>query len=128
MKKLIVFVAAVMIVSFAAVAFAGPACCPVTAAAAKKAEGSTANVEKADACMDVLAELDLTKEQQEKLAALKTDCSEQKCSVSAATKLMAGVKQLLTPEQLEQCKTKCTAAGKKDCPMLESKVKADKKI
>ena len=53
-----------------------------------------------------------------KLASLKSECEGIGCSVTSEKKYTAGLKKILTEEQLSKCKTECE---KKDaeCPIAK---------
>jgi uncharacterized protein HemX len=94
--------------------YAGSACC-----AAGKAK-TTAKAEAKAGCGDIFAKLNLTDEQKAKLAALKAECDKQACSVTGRQKYWKGVKEILTPAQLEACRAECEKAGIKDCPIART--------
>jgi Spy/CpxP family protein refolding chaperone len=113
MKKMLSSIITAVVVLGGASVYAGPACCAATAKAKAEAEA------KADkfGCGDILAKLNLTDEQKTKLAALQTECDKASCTVSSRDKYISGLRQILTAEQLEQCKTECEKAGAKNCPL-----------
>lgn len=106
--------------------WAGGACC-----ASKKTQGDSAKVEtltvaEADAkgCgSGVFEQLNLTEDQQARLAELKSTCSKDKCSDAEHEKFMSGLKEILTTEQMAKCKTICEENGWK-CP-VDPATKAD---
>jgi len=106
MYKVLVAVCAVAAVSLSA--YAGEGCCASKAKAAAKASGG---------CGDMLSKLNLTADQQAKIASLKADCDKEKCSDSARAKYMKGLEGILTAEQVAQCKELCAKEGKNACPM-----------
>ena len=117
MKQLLSFVVAALIGLGAASVYAGEGC---SAAGKAKAEGK-------GGCSDVFSKLNLTDEQKTKLAALKKECDGSKCTESARTKFTAGLKEILTPEQLAQCEAECKKAGVKSCPAMSAQAKAEPK-
>ena len=121
MKQLLSFAVAAVIGLGAASVYAGPGCC-----AAGKAKDQ-AKAEGKSGCSDVFSKLNLTDEQKTKLAALKKECDETKCTESARTKFTAGLKEILTPEQLAQCEAECKKAGVKSCPAMSAQAKAEPK-
>lgn len=94
-------------------AFAGDGCC--AAGSATKAT-------------DCFAKLNLTAQQKAKVEALQAECKTNGCTATAYSKLAAGLKAILTPDQYTQWTAACeqakgaTAGGK--CP-FSSKPKAE---
>jgi hypothetical protein len=102
MKKVLLFAAALLITGSMSQVLAGSACCP-----ASKAK-TVAKAECGTECMDGL---NLTAEQQEKMAALKADCAGTECDVTSAKKMKSGVMEILTADQLATLKAKCDEKG-----------------
>jgi Spy/CpxP family protein refolding chaperone len=117
MKKVLGFAVAAMMLAGGSSVFAGAACC-----AAGKAK-SEAKVSKAG-CGDIFAKLDLTEEQRAELEALKAECDEAGCTIESREKFMSGLKEILTPEQLEQCKALCEKAKGSACPFMKGESKS----
>jgi Spy/CpxP family protein refolding chaperone len=117
MKRVLAFVVAAVVGFGVTSAFAGEGCC---AAAKAKAEAKAG-------CGDMFAKLNLTDEQKAKVAALKKDCDETKCTEAARAKFMAGLKEILTPEQLAQCEAQCKKAGASGCPMKAAEASTETK-
>ncbi len=117
MKRVLAFAVAVAVLTGAASLYAGEGCC-----AAGKAK-----TEAKAGCSDIFSKLNLTDEQKAKVAALKKECDESKCTEAARAKFMAGLKEILTPEQLAQCEAQCKKAGVSACPMKAAEAKADTK-
>ncbi len=117
MKKVFAFTVAVAVLAGAASVYAGEGCC---AAGKAKAEAKAG-------CGDMFSKLNLTDEQKAKVAALKKECDESKCTEAARAKFMAGLKEILTPEQLAQCEAQCKKAGVSACPMKAAEAKPDTK-
>ena len=122
MKRLMVLTAAAAFVIGALTVQAGEGCCAAGKAKLQaKAEGKAG-------CGDILSKLNLTEEQKTKVAALKKECDASKCSEAGKAKFMAGLKEILTPEQLAQCEAECKKAGaEKSCPMKKAEAKAENK-
>lgn len=115
MKKVIGLVLAGIIAVNVSASYAGDACC----------KGGAAKPEaKAEACMDSFAKLNLTDEQKTKLAALKVECVQGKCTAEAHEKFMKGAKEILTADQLKQWEADSQKVGK--CPAMQG-AKADPK-
>ncbi|MCX7827317.1 MAG: hypothetical protein N2689_17440, partial [Verrucomicrobiae bacterium] len=74
-------------------------------------------------CGAALDKMQLTDEQKEKLAILTADCSKVECPKAMRGKFCAGLKEILTPQQLNQVKAACKKAGV-DCPMFSGGCKA----
>ena len=111
MKKLIAGATLAALVTLSAWSVhAGGACC------AFGAKACDASVKKADACSATLAKLNLTEEQKTKVAALQAECKKAGCTAESSAAMMKGLEQVLTAEQLAQCKTEC-AKGGGSCPM-----------
>jgi len=119
MKKLLAFAVAAVIGIGMTSAFAGDGCCM-----SGKAKGDA----KAG-CGDMFSKLSLTEAQKTKLAELKKECDATKCTEASKAKFMAGLKEILTPEQLAQCEAECKKAGvSSGCPMMKkAEVTAEKK-
>lgn len=113
MKRLIALTV-VAVLAMGAAAFAGEGCC-----AAGKAK-TQAKADGKSGCSDVFSKLNLTDEQKTKVAALKKECDATKCSEASRAKFMAGLKEILTPEQLAQCEAECKKAGISSCPGKKS--------
>jgi Spy/CpxP family protein refolding chaperone len=118
MKRLLALLVAGVVGFGVASAFAGEGCC-----AAGKA--------KADAkagCGDMFSKLNLTDAQKSKVAELKKECDATKCTEASRAKFMAGLKGILTPEQMAQCEAECKKAGaSSSCPMKKAEGTAEKK-
>lgn len=110
MKRLIGWVAVAMMLAGSGAVFAGGACCPARAVKQQAQNG----------CGDTLAGLDLSAEQQAKLAALAAECQQGKCSKRANQKFVRGVKEILTPQQYAQWQAQCEKARKSGdgCPHM----------
>ena len=109
MKKLLACLVAAVVGIGAVSAFAGEGC-------------GMAGKTKADAkagCGEMWSKLNLTDDQRAKIAELKKECDATKCSETSKAKYMAGMKQILTPEQLTQCEAECKKAGVSTCPMMQ---------
>ena len=78
---------------------AGAVCCP--ASRAKAAECGEACLEKS------FKSIEMTKQQQQKVAALMDDCKGKKCSISSAKAMKKGLKEILTAEQIKTLKASC---------------------
>ncbi len=110
MKKLAVLIVAAVVLASLTTSYAqcgGGAC----------AAGATAKACPSGACDAALSKLKLTDEQQNKLAALKEECSKVGCSEESKAKFCAGLKEILTPKQLDQFKAAAKKAGV-DCPLV----------
>lgn len=102
MKKLLIALVAVIALGTVNHVTAGGACCP-------KKTGGEMSVET------LKTELGLTDDQAAKVAALKAECDKTGCKKTSKEKYCAGMEEILTPEQLEKCKTLCVEKGWK-CP------------
>ena len=87
---------------------AGSSCCP---GAAAKAEAKVAKAKAASCADDCLAELTLTDEQKQKVTALMQECNVSGCSEESAEKLTAGLKSILSEDQLTRMKDNCAKKG-----------------
>jgi Spy/CpxP family protein refolding chaperone len=122
MKKLMGMLIAAAVLTGGVSVYAGSACC-----AAGKAKGQ-AKAGSASQCGDIFAKLNLTDAQKEKLAALQADCERAVSTSESREKFAKGIREILTPEQLAQCKAECEKAGVKNCPAGQSvKAKDDSK-
>ena len=117
MKKVLAFAVAVVVGFVATSTFAGEGCGGADKA---KAEGKAG-------CGDVLSKLNLTEAQKAQVAELKKECDATKCSETSKAKFTAGLKQILTPEQLALCEAECKKNGVSICPMKKAEAKAETK-
>lgn len=102
--KLFVAIAAVAIAA-ATASFAGGACCPA---------GGKAKAEKS-ACTQALSGIELSAEQQAKIAEIEAACKAEGMTADACSKSMKEIRAVLTDDQRAQFDAKCEAKGKKSC-------------
>jgi hypothetical protein len=107
MTKFVTLICAAVVVAVGT-AYAGDGCCP-----SKKAKAAA----KADGCAAGFSKLNLTADQQAKVAALKADCDKEGCSETSKAEFIKGLEGILTAEQLAQCKELCAKDGKAGCAM-----------
>lgn len=119
MKHIVALTIAATILLGGSLSYAGSACC---SGGSHGRTGAKAN--KDFYCSDVLSKLNLSDDQKKKIADLKAECDKQGCSESTQTKYWNGIKEILTPEQLSQCKSECEKAHKTACPLLKSDPKS----
>jgi hypothetical protein len=81
-------------------------CCPVAKAAAAAKAGS-----EAECTAKCLAAADLSDEQAAEVKTLTADCKATGCSVTGAKKMKAGLKEILSEDQLAAMKTSCQKKG-----------------
>lgn len=116
MKKVLLIAASLMIAGSMSQVLAGSACCP---AAKAKAAAKMAKAQCGEACFDGL---DLTAEQKDKMAALMSECEGTSCDVTSAKKMKAGMKEILTADQMATLKANCDEKG---CGLSAKADKAD---
>lgn len=97
MKQILMLITAAVL-AVGTTAFAGEECCP-----SKKGKD----------CVVVLDKLNLSEKQKKQVAALKAECDKTGCEVAAKAKFVAGLKKILTPQQIELCKKE----GSGSCPL-----------
>jgi Spy/CpxP family protein refolding chaperone len=114
MKKVLGLVLMGALLFGASMSYAGGACC------AAKGDKTQAKASKDAYCSDVLSKLNLTDDQKKKIADLKAECDKGGCSADGQAKYMKGLKEILTAEQIEQCKAECEKAHKTACPFTKS--------
>jgi hypothetical protein len=117
MKKLLGCLVVVSLLVGVRSVLAGGACCAsksktTSADAGKKVKSASS----ADECMGIISKLDLTEDQKTRLAALKDECDQSKCSESGQKKLFTGIAEILTADQLARCKSLCDDNGWQ-CPL-----------
>lgn len=115
MKRILSLMVAAVVLMGGSMAFAGGACC------ASKGDAKDAKAEKSAGCSsDTLSKLNLTDEQKKKVDALKAECvKDGECSEANHAKFMKGLKEILTADQIAQCKAACEKDDKSGCPMLK---------
>lgn len=117
MKRILSWMLVSAVLASGPALYAGGACCP-----SKKSDKTAAKADQADkagGCGDVLSKLNLTDEQKKKVEALKADCDKDGCTEATQAKFMKGLKEILTAEQIAQCKAECEKANKTACPMMK---------
>lgn len=104
MKTLTTLTLITLVTIGAASARAGGACCPASAAKGKDGAKATVTATATATCevADPFAKLNLSEDQKQKLAALRTECKAGKCTESASKKYNAGLKEILSADQLKQ--------------------------
>lgn len=115
MKRILSLLVAGVVLMGGSMAFAGGACC------ASKDGAKDAKTDKSVGCSgETLSKLNLTDEQKKKVEALKAECTKDGgCSEGNHAKFMKGLKEILTADQLAQCKAACEKDGKSGCPMMK---------
>jgi hypothetical protein len=116
MKKLIALTLAGTMLLGGSMVYAGSACCPAKSKEAKAGKDAY--------CSDVLSKLNLTDDQKKKVAALREECDKGGCTEAGKGKYYQGLKEILTPEQLTQCKSECEKVNKSACPFMKSDPKS----
>jgi Spy/CpxP family protein refolding chaperone len=112
MKRLFAFAVAVTVIVGAMSAYAGDGCC---------AAGKAKSEAKSAACGDKFSKLNLTDEQKAKIATLKEQTARATSTSEARAMMSKGLEQILTSEQLAQCKSECDKDAKKgECPFTKS--------
>jgi len=86
---------------------AGPACCPASKAkAAEEAKAALGSCD--DKCLEVSFKgIEMTEDQETKIADLMKECKGQECSVSSAKAMKKGLEEILTEEQIKTLKASC---------------------
>ncbi len=108
MNKFVPLFCAAVLVS-AASTYAGDGCCPSGKASAKAAAGQ---------CGAGFTKLNLTEEQQAKVAALKAECDKEGCTEASRAKMTKGLEGILNADQFAQWKAMCAKESKAaGCPM-----------
>jgi len=119
MKKIVVLLAVLGVAAYAVNSWAGGGCCP-----SKAKSGQSASLEKSKDCgADYLSGVNLSDEQKEQIASLKAECDNSGCSATSHEKFTAGLKEILTAEQMEQCRKTCADNGWQ-CPLDKFENKA----
>jgi hypothetical protein len=87
--------------------------------AAPKAEAAA--VVEVKACpLTLSADLGLSKEQADKVAAAKAECDKAGVTKESCEAHVKALKEILTAEQVAKCKADCEKAGNKNCPFAEA--------
>lgn len=114
MNRIVITVVAAVAIAAATVVQAGGGCCPGKQANTASAVGPAAK----QGCGAFLAKLNLTEDQQAKVAALKEQCDKGGCTAENHAKFMEELKGILTAEQLAECRAICEKA--QACPVAKS--------
>lgn len=122
MKRIVCMAVAGAIMLAGSMVHAGSACCASKKDARTDAKADKA--EKAVGCGDVLSKLNLTDNQKKKVEALKADCDKESCTEATQAKFIKGLKEILTADQLSQCKAECEKANKTACPLMKTDPKS----
>lgn len=117
MKRLFSFMVAGAVLVGGSSVFGGSACCASGKVSAEAKEA------KAGGCGDLLSKLNLTEQQKTKIAELKATCDKEGCTQETHAKFMKGLKEILTAEQIAQCKAECAKTAKGGCPMAQDESK-----
>lgn len=115
MKRIVCWLVAGAVLANAPALYAGAACC-----AAKKEAKTEVKDTKTSDCGDILSKLNLTEEQKKKVETLKAECDKGGCNEETQAKFLKGLKEILTADQIAQCKTECEKANKTACPLGKS--------
>jgi len=118
MKRLLAFAVAVTVLVGAASVFAGEGCC---------AGMSKSSANGSSCCGDMFSKLNLTPDQQARIAALKDSTKRATSTSEARAMFNEGLERILTPEQMTQFKAQCDAAKAKaggQCPYMKSQQKS----
>jgi Spy/CpxP family protein refolding chaperone len=86
---------------------AGPACCPASKAkAAEEAKAALGSCE--EKCLETSFKgIEMTEDQETKIADLLKKCNGQKCSVLSAKAMKKGLEEILTKDQIKTLKASC---------------------
>jgi hypothetical protein len=109
MKKIVGMLAIVSLLAVGAPAHAGCGSCDAHKPAAKGCPVGN--------CASVLSKMDLSSEQKATVAELKAAFAKSENKAEGCAAFMAGLKSVLTPEQLAKCKEECAKLkAKGGCP------------
>lgn len=111
MRILVIGMVALMLSGTAVMA--GSGCCSMSKAS------PACSVSTKAGCSDVWKDMNLTDEQKAKLAEVQAECEKTGYSEASQQQCMKVMEDVLTPEQLEQCKAECTKKGITNCPMMK---------
>ena len=111
MKKLLIM--AVIGAVAATMAQAGSSCCPSAKAKAAKADAKECDV-------DFFSKLDLSEDQQAKVAELKASLGDGEWDKEGCSKYKESLHEILTAEQIDKCKSICEEKGW-SCPSVDKK-------
>lgn len=92
-------------------AFGGSGCCGMSMKAPKQeSEKTVGDAQGLSGCKGMLETLNLSDEQKAKVADIMAACPKEGCTDEQMEKCLSALGDVLTPEQLEQFKSKCRKA------------------
>lgn len=106
MKKIALMVALLGVVAFVGQSWAGSACCP-----SSKAKKSV--TKEKSACVTALSGIELTAEQQEKIAKIEDACKAKGSTVEACADSMSQIRDVLNDDQKEAFDAASAKSSKK---------------
>lgn len=110
MRNVIVILALAGVVGLAGNVMAGSGCCPYSGKSSKKAMSDSWG-----SCSAGLSGMELSAEQQEKIAAIEAECKAQGSTPEACAASMNKIRDVLTDEQKATFDASSTSAKKSDC-------------
>ena len=118
MKRFLAFAVAAAVLIGTATVYAGGSGCCMSGKTSASSGGS---------CSDMFSKLNLSADQQAKVAALKDQCKRAASTSEAHAIFSEGLAKILSPEQLAQFKAQCDSAKAKaggQCPYTKSQQKS----